>query len=120
MYGTRVIIAEDTLRLAQVEVEVRELDLITCVGKTEPVRIYELRSWFGKLDPTDAELREEFAGGLAAYRARDWDEAGHRFEECPKLKPGDGPSAVFSKRVGMLRANPPPPDWDGVRHFTHK
>lgn len=120
MYGTRVIIAEDTLRLAQVEVEVRELDLITCVGKTEPVRIYELLSRFGKLDPTDAELREEFAGGLAAYRARDWDEAGHRFEECPKLKPGDGPSAVFSKRVGMLRANPPPPDWDGVWHFTHK
>jgi hypothetical protein len=37
-----------------------------------------------------------------------------RFEECLKLKPGDGPSARFSKRVGMLRANPPPPDWNGV------
>ena len=43
-----------------------------------------------------------------------------RFEECLKLKPGDDPSAIFSKRVGMLRANPPPPDWDGVWHFTHK
>jgi class 3 adenylate cyclase len=42
MYGTRVIIAEDTLRLAQDEVEVRELDLITVAGKTEPVRIHEL------------------------------------------------------------------------------
>ena len=30
-----------------------------------------------------------------------------RFEECLKLEPGDGPSARFSKRVGMLRANPP-------------
>ena len=75
MYGTRVIIAEDTLRLAQDEVEVRELDLITVAGKTEPVRIHELLSPFNKLAPNDAELREEFAGGLAAYRIRDWDEA---------------------------------------------
>jgi adenylate cyclase len=51
-------------------VKARELDLITVAGKTEPVRIYELLSQFGKLDPTDDELREEFAGGLAAYRAR--------------------------------------------------
>jgi adenylate cyclase len=75
MYGTRVIIAEDTLRLAQDEVEVRELDLITVAGKTEPVRIHELLSPFNKLAPNDAELREGFAGGLAAYRIRDWDEA---------------------------------------------
>jgi adenylate cyclase len=120
VYGTRVIIAEDTLRLAQVEVEVRELDLITVAGKTEPVRIYELLSPFGKLDPDDAMLREEFALGLAAYRARDWDEAGCRFEQCLKLKPDDGPSALFSKRIGMLRADPPPPDWAGVWRFTHK
>ena len=100
VYGTRVIIAEDTLRLAQVEVEARELDLITVAGQTEPVRIYELLSPFGKLDPDDAMLREEFALGLAAYRALDWDEAGCRFEQCLKLKPDDGPAALFSKRIG--------------------
>jgi adenylate cyclase len=120
VYGTRVIIAEDTLRLAQVEVEARELDLITVAGKTEPVRIYELLSPFGKLDPDDAMLREEFALGLAAYRACDWDEAGCRFEQCLKLKADDGPSALFSKRIGTLRAHPPPPDWGGVWRFTHK
>jgi adenylate cyclase len=119
-YGTRVIIAEDTLRLAQIEIEARELDLITVAGKTEPVRIYELLSPFGKLDPDDAMLREEFALGLAAYRARDWDEAGCRFEQCLKLKPDDGPSALFSKRIGRLRTDPPPPDWGGVWRFTHK
>jgi adenylate cyclase len=120
VYGTRVIIAEDTLRLAQIEIEARELDLITVAGKTEPVRIYELLSPFGKLHPDDAMLREEFAVGLAAYRARDWDEAGCRFEQCLKLKPDDGPSALFSNRIGTLRADPPPPDWAGVWRFTHK
>ena len=52
MYGTRVIIAEDTLRLAQNEVEVRELDLITVAGKAEAVRIHELLSPFNKLPRT--------------------------------------------------------------------
>ena len=77
-----MVIAEDTLRLAQDEVEVRELDLITVAGKTVPDRIHELLSPFNKLAPNDAELREGFAGGLAAYRIRDWDEAQRRFNQC--------------------------------------
>ena len=55
VYETRVIIAKDTLRLAQVEVEARQLDLIIVAGKAEPVCTYELLSQSGKLDPTDAE-----------------------------------------------------------------
>ena len=37
VYGTRIIISEDTFRLAQQEVEARELDLITVVGRTERI-----------------------------------------------------------------------------------
>ena len=120
VYGTRVIIAEETLRLAQHEIEARELDLITVAGKTEPVRIHELLAPFGQLAAADAELRDEFASGLAAYRARDWDTAEHRFAECLRLKPTDGPSAVFLARLETLRGEPPPADWDGVWRFTHK
>jgi class 3 adenylate cyclase len=120
VYGTRIIIAEETLRLAQHEVEARELDLITVAGKTEPVRIYELLAPFGLLAPGDADLREEFACGLTAYRAREWDTAEHGFAECRRLKPTDGPSALFLERVQRLRAEAPPADWDGVWRFTHK
>ena len=120
VYGTRVIIADDTLRLAQHEIEARELDLVTVAGKTEPVRIHELLAPFGQLAPGDAELREEFAAALAAYRARDWDGAQRRFEECLQLKPADGPAALFLERIGALRAAPPAADWDGVWRFTHK
>lgn len=120
VYGTRVIIADDTLRLAQHEIEAREIDLITVVGKTEPVRIHELLSAFGALTPTQAELREEFANGLAAYRERDFDQALDHFAECLKMQPGDGPSAVFIERIALLRSEPPLPDWDGVWRFTHK
>jgi class 3 adenylate cyclase len=120
VYGTRVIVADDTLRLAQEHIEVRELDLITVAGKTEPVRIHELLAPFGGLTSAEAELREEFAGGLLAYREREWDEAQRRFERCLTLRPQDGPAAVYLERIAALRAEPPAADWDGVWRFTHK
>jgi adenylate cyclase len=119
-YDTRLIVADDTLRLAQNAVEAREIDLITVAGKSEPVRIHELICRAGEIAPVDAELRDEFAKGLEAYRARAWDEAERVFRHCLTIKSGDGPSAVYITRVEELRRNPPPPDWDGVWRFTHK
>jgi adenylate cyclase len=120
VYGTHTIIAEDTLRLAQDSIETRELDLVAVAGKIEPVRIHELLSPFGKLAAPEAELQGEFAAGLEAYRARDWDRAERQFEHCRKIKPTDGPAAVFVERVSAFRAAPPPAEWDGVWRFTHK
>src|SRR5205814_6374994 len=65
LYGTIVVIAEDTFRLAQGGIEARELDLVTVAGKRETIRIYELMAAAGELDATRAALRDEFARGLA-------------------------------------------------------
>jgi adenylate cyclase len=120
VFGTRIIVAESTLKLARAEVEARELALITVVGMTEPVRIFELICPAGQLGPVDTERLQEFASGLAAYREREWDSAEQRFRRCLELNPKDTPSAVYLDRIAALRANPPPGDWDGVWRFTHK
>jgi adenylate cyclase len=120
LYGTGITVAEDTYRLAQQAVEVRELDFVTVVGKTEPVRIFELLGRVGEITPDTLELRELFADALAAYRERDWDGAERKFQECLKLTPEDGPSRLFEQRVVLLRANPPAADWQGVWHATEK
>ena len=120
MYGTGIVVAEDTYRLAQQAVEVRELDCVTVVGKTEPVRIFELLGRAGEIVPDTFALRDLFAHGLAAYRERDWDSAEEKFQECLKLAPEDGPSQLFEQRVAFLRANPPAADWQGVWHATEK
>jgi adenylate cyclase len=120
MYGTGIVVAEDTYRLAQQAVEVRELDFVTVVGKTEPVRIFELLGRAGEIVPDTFALRDLFAHGLAAYRERDWDGAEEKFQECLKLVPEDGPSQLFEQRVAFLRANPPAADWQGVWHATEK
>lgn len=119
-YGTRVIIADDTLRLAQNEIEARELDLITVSGRNEPVRIHELLSGFGELSAADVERREEFAAGLAAYRSRSWDKAQAHFGECVRLDPNDRPAAVFLDRIDRFRVDPPLETWDGVWRFSQK
>jgi adenylate cyclase len=120
IYGTRIIIAEDTLRLAWQEVETRELDLITVVGKSEMVRIYELLGQTGQLTPGEIELAGEFEKGLAAYRAREWEAAERLFQRCLEMKLADGPSAVYIERIAKLRKHPPPADWDGVWDLSKK
>src|SRR5262245_40838392 len=99
LYGTGIAVAEDTYRLAQQAVEVRELDFVTVVGKTEPTRIFELLGRAGEIAPDVIELRGLFAEGLAAYRERDWDLAAQRFQDCRKLAPDDGPSCLFEQRI---------------------
>jgi adenylate cyclase len=120
VYGSRIIIAEETLRLARQEVEARELDLITVVGKSEPVRIYELLGPTGEVTPAEVELADEFGKGLAAYRAREWEAADRQFRRCLEMKPGDSPSALYIERIAELRKQSPSPDWDGVWRLTRK
>ncbi len=118
LYGTTIIMAEETYRLARHAVEARELDVVMVAGKSEPVRIFELMAEAGGLDATRSELREVFAQGLEAYRRRDWDTAEHSFTACRCLVPEDGPSALYLDRIARFRREPPPGDWDAIARLT--
>ena len=93
--------------------------MITIAGKVEPVRVYELISLAGQLEPPRVELRKTFAEGLAAYRSQDWDGALAHFEECLRIMPDDGPTRVLLDGVGVLRASAPGLDW-GWRVASHQ
>ena len=120
VYGTTILIGEDTYRLAREVIEVREIDLLTVAGKTEPIRVYELLAPAGGLAPGGEEWRGLFAEGLAAYRDFDWDSAERQFRECLRLRPDDRPAKVFAQRIAVLRTNPPPADWDRAWQLTEK
>ena len=119
-YQTSILVNEEAYRLAQHEIEARELDFITVVGKSEPVRIYEVMGVTGSLSSEQQELRGLFAEGLAAYRVRDWDRAEARFAECLSLVATDVPATIFSERVAALREQSLPGNWDGVWHLAEK
>ncbi|MBV8410387.1 MAG: adenylate/guanylate cyclase domain-containing protein, partial [Alphaproteobacteria bacterium] len=120
VYGTSIVMSEETFRLAQHSIEARELDVITVAGKTEPVRIYEMLGLAGALSPERGALRDRFAAGLAAYRHQAWDEAQSHFEGCLAINPDDGPTRLFLERVALLRETPPPADWNGAWHLAEK
>jgi adenylate cyclase len=101
LYGTSLILSEETYRMAQQVIEARELDLITVAGKTEPVRIYEAIGRVGEIAPERVQLRETYANGLAAYRRQDWDEAQRCFESCQLGFAEDGPSRLYVDRVSL-------------------
>jgi len=119
-YETRILVDEGTFQLAQNDVEGREIDFLTVVGKAEPVRVYEIMAPAGCLSAAENELRGLFAEGLAAYRARDWDRSEQRLAQCLAVVATDGPAAVLRRRIAFLRDQPLPADWDGVWHLVEK
>jgi len=96
------------------------VDCIRVVGKSEPVRVFELLARKGGLDPARAQLRERFEEGLQAYRACDWGRAESCFNACLAVAPDDKPSKLFLSRVSHFREHPPAADWGGVWSLSEK
>ena len=120
VYGTDLIINEECYRLVETEVEVRELDLVTVYGKTEPIRIYELLSKGGELDAPTTELCHTFRTALDHYRHQNWPSAEQGFRACLQIKQHDGPSLEFLTRIATFSRTPPPKDWNGVWQTSSK
>jgi adenylate cyclase len=120
VYETSILVDEQTFQLAQHDVEGREIDFLTVVGRTEPVRVYEILGPAGCLSDAQQKLCGFFAEGLAAYRAREWDRSEQCFVQCLKVMPTDGPAIVFRRRLQLLRGKLLPADWDGVWQLTDK
>lgn len=120
VFGTGIIVSDETSRLAQHVVETRELDLITVAGKSEPLRVHELICKVGQLTPEAAELRDIFGAGLTAYRDQEWESAERYFKDCLACQPNDSPSQVFLSRVALLKENPPKHDWAGIWNLSVK
>ncbi|MBI3268851.1 MAG: adenylate/guanylate cyclase domain-containing protein [Planctomycetes bacterium] len=119
-YGTRVMVGENTHRLAVVKYEFRKLDRLQVKGKTVPVTVYELLGRKGELPREAAEFRDAFEKGLEAYFQQKWDEAASAFERAKAMRPDDGPCGVYLQRVAEMKAHPPAANWDGSFEMHHK
>ncbi len=119
-YGCATLIDAATRRRAGAAVELRELDRLRVVGKSEPEQVFEILGRAGEVPAERLRLRDRFAAALAAYRAQAWDEARAGFEACRAIAPDDPPSRTFLARVAHFAETPPGPDWDGVWSLTAK
>jgi adenylate cyclase len=119
-YGTRILITEATYRLAQDEIEVREIDCICVFGKSEQVHIYELLGRKGEVDAQLLALRTAFEQGLAAYRRCEWLEARRSFSACLTIDAADAATKVFLERIAAFEQHPPADSWTGMWSFDAK
>jgi class 3 adenylate cyclase len=120
VYGSHLLAAEATMTAAGDAVETREIDRVVLAGQSHPQNVYEIMGREGALSPKQSELRTRYAAGLAAYRARRWEEARAAFAAALAAVPGDGPSLAMIKRIDGLAAAPPADDWDGAWHMEQK
>jgi class 3 adenylate cyclase len=119
-YGCRCLISEATMTAAGEAIETREIDRIVVVGQVRPETVFEVMGGKGDLAPERLVLRARYAEGLAAYRARRWDEARRAFDAALEAVPSDEPSKSLIKRINDFVIKPPPHDWDGVWRFDYK
>ena len=133
-YGAYIQISEDTEKhLEKGRYIYRSLDTIRVIGKSQPVKTYELLTKVGSEDEEVLnKLVDIWERARAAYLAMDWDKAIELFTECldyephhPDRDPGSRttPSHVYIKRCQAYKINPPVPageTWDGVFTATEK
>lgn len=120
VYGTRVLIAQDTAAALGSAFELREIDRLTVVGQSVPQTIFEVMARSGELTPQQRQLRTRYSEALTAYRAARWEEARAAFNAALEIFPGDGPSLALLARIDQLAANPPAAGWDGAWQMEHK
>ncbi|MCL2689912.1 MAG: CHASE2 domain-containing protein [Chitinispirillia bacterium] len=124
-YGVYTIISHYTYKMVKDNFEVRMLDKITVVGKSEPIIIYELLSKKGELTPKMRDLLDMYNQGIKSYYSQDFKSAQTYFAKAAQMEPNCGPSTKnpssrFEEMCKSFIENPPPSDWDGVNKLTSK
>ncbi len=115
-YGTNITLSENTYNRIKDEFICREIDFIRVVGKSIPIKIYELIK-IRDGSEGDAILIDNitrFQEGLFLYRSRKWEDAMSIYEELRSNDPTDKVYSVFIDRCDMLKKSTVPVDWDGV------
>jgi adenylate cyclase len=110
LYGTRILVSENTARLLPAGFSLRKVDVVRVAGKKQPVSI------FSPCEDPELVLRSDAA--LRAYGDGDWPGACRAWEHVLAHAPGDGVATLFLERIEGFRLEGPPRDWDGAVELT--
>jgi adenylate cyclase len=121
------MISQVTLDLVKDDFEVRQIDKIQVMGKSEPVTVYEMMCEKGQLDENQQKMLPVFFEGQKYFYDRQWEKAieyltqSHAMEPFREIAPkGMTPSRKLMEYAGEYIKTPPPADWDGVMALTSK
>jgi adenylate cyclase len=115
-YGVNIIVSETTKDSIS-GFTFRELDLVTVLGKNEPVAIFEPVGHEEDLDKHVISELTSYKRALREFRLQNWDEAEEEFSNLGQADSGRQLYQIYLDRISHFRQEPPGDDWDGV--FTH-
>jgi len=125
-YGVYTVISDNTYKEVQDAFVVRKLDLITVVGKEEPISIYELLCRKDELTKEISDMLALYNEAVDRYFNKDWEAALKSFVTLSEMEPNKKinpqkptPSSYFAERCAKL-IEQQPKDWDGVNRLTEK
>jgi adenylate cyclase len=120
LYGSWILMSEDTKNEIGDVIVTRKLDRVRVVGKSVPIRLFQAVEEKGHLPEGMADLLETYHQALEHFEERRWTAARQGFEACLKLDPNDGPSVRYLKLAQDYEKTPPPDSWDGVFKMESK
>ena len=119
-YAAKLLISEYTFKKLKGTYRTRDIDEVIVIGKTEPVRVYEVLDYHSDEDfPNLMEVVGHFKEGRKHFGAGAWDKAAASFRQALSAHPGDKLSNIYIERCDYMKANPPE-KWDGVWKLDHK
>ncbi|HEY9145073.1 MAG TPA: adenylate/guanylate cyclase domain-containing protein [Thiobacillus sp.] len=117
-YGVGILATQPTVDADPVHAFMK-IDVVRVKGKETPVAIHEpLGPKEGLADPVRQD-GADFEAAFASYQKQDWDAA----ETALRALNARAPRTLYDiylERIAHFRAEPPPPDWDGVYVYTTK
>jgi len=120
VYGTFTMIGETTYEAAKDSIFTRELDSINVVGKSIPVKIYQVIGLADEPDDSTRKMVRAYEDGLDAYRKMEWDAAISSFKAVLETSPDDKAAGVMISRCEEYKRQPPPDGWNGAYTMTSK
>ena len=104
IYGSHTLVSAPTVAAASDGIEFREIDHLVVVGQNHAETVFEIMGRKDELTPEQSMLRERYSEGLAAYRARHWDEARQAFSAAlrsgPRRRAVDGDGQADRRAAG--------------------
>ncbi len=123
LYGTHIVISEDTYQQVNTEFHCRLLDIVAVKGRTKGVRIYELLAEKNEeLSAPQIMFCEVYEKGIQHYLKQDWQAALDCFYLLQIDFPKDKSLALFIHRCKTLfnSTEQLPETWNGTAILTEK
>ena len=113
-YAVDILISESTREHLDDQFVLREIDKVQVMGKTEPVRVYEV---LGEADYKLTEAQHCFVEGYRYYQNSEFEKATEFFEQGAAE---DKTCEIFIERCKKMKNNILLGEWDGVWLATEK